>query len=133
MQQNPLYQQLLNFLTEFMQRLRTKKPKFFVYMQYGVLLMGSATGLPSLIAQFSQVTGIPIVLGPHWTIFENKFIAACSLGFWFASQLTTASKVTATKDGDVLKATDASKLPFTASLECKKAEVSGVPEVKETR
>lgn len=125
MQQN----QFINFLSEFLQRLRTKKPKFFVYCQYFVALLGAATGLPTAIAKFSAVTGIPIVLDAHWTMLENKFIAACAAGFFLASQLTTASKVTAIQDGTVLKATDTDKLPFTAQKECEKATAAGVPEV----
>lgn len=130
---NPLVQQIINFAAEFLQRLRTTKPKFFVYCQYAVALMGTATGLPALIEKVNSVGGFHIVLSNAFLLFENKFIAACSAGFWLASQLTTASKVTAIKDGTVLKATDSDKLPFTANVECQHATSAGVPEVKEAK
>lgn len=124
MQNNNL---LLAFLVELMNRLRTKKPKFFSYIQYGTGVMAAITGLPDLLVKWG------ITLPPALMIFENKFIAACSVGAFIASQLTSTSPVAAvTKDGAVLKQTDADKLPFTAKSEVKKAQNDLVPNTSVT-
>lgn len=120
--------QFLNFLIELGNRIRTKKPALFVRLQWITGVLGALTGLPSFI------TGtLGFTIPPVYHTLESKIIASICTGFFIASQLTSASTVTATKDGAVLKATDADKLPFTAQIECKKAETTGVPEVKETR
>lgn len=119
--------QLLNFLIELFQRLRTKKPKFFVYLQWITGALGAITGLPSFLAQFN------ITLPPAATAMENKYVAWATIGFLIASQLTSASKTqTVTADGAVLKQTDQKKLPFTAKAEVKKAQVDEVPNASVT-
>jgi hypothetical protein len=118
----PSSNQILNFLVELFSRLRTKKPKFFVYLQYLTAAMGAVTGLPGLLVQWG------VSLPPAMTILENKFVAACSVGFFIASQLTTANPTaTVTADGTVLKQTDPSKMPFTAQTEVKSAQDNRVP------
>jgi len=112
--------QLLTFLQELVNRVRTKKPRFFVYLQWITGAMGAITGLPALLASWG------ITLPPVMMTFENKLVAACSTGFFIASQLTTASPVAAvTEEGDVLKQTDAGKLPFTAQAEVKNVQTTG--------
>jgi hypothetical protein len=114
--------QLLNFLIELFSRLRTKKPKFFIVLQWLTAFMGAVTGLPALLIQWG------VTLPPALTILENKFVAACSVGFFIASQLTSASPAaTVTSDGAVLKQTNAAQLPFTAQVEVKKAQDDQVP------
>jgi hypothetical protein len=115
---NPLW----SFLIELVQRLKTKKPKFFVVLQYITGLLGAITGLPAFLAQFS------ITLPPTWLALENKYVAWASVGFLIASQLTTATPAaTVTKDGVVLTKTDEKKLPFTGEAEVKAAQVKQVP------
>lgn len=113
---------LLNFLIELVQRLRTKKPKFFVYLQYITGVLGAITGLPAFITQFG------IKLSPILTTLENKYVAWAAIGFAIASQLTSSSPVvTVTQDGAVLKQTDPVKMPFTSQTEIRKAQVDQVP------
>jgi len=127
--------QLLAFLIELANRLKTKKPRFFIYLQWLTGAMGAVTGLPGLLTTWG------ITLPPAATVLENKFVAACSVGFFIASQLTSASPVAAvTKDGAVLKQTDPVKLPFTSSAEIKKSQDAQIPnsevtlaEVKEVK
>jgi len=114
--------QFLAFLVELISRLRTKKPRFFIVLQWITGFMSAVTGLPSLLVSWG------ISLSPFWTTFENKFVAACTFGAFIASQLTSASPAaTVTADGVVLKQTDASKLPFTAEVEVKKAQEAQIP------
>ncbi len=123
----PKSNQLLNFLIELVGRLRTQKPRFFVYLQYITAAMGAVTGLPGLLMQWG------VTLPPAMTILENRFVAACSVGFFIASQLTTSSPVQAvTKDGAVLKQTDASKMPFTAQNEITTTQKARVPNTTTT-
>lgn len=108
---------LINFLKENLNRLFTKKPRFFIWWQWLTGGLSAVTGLPSLL------TTMGVSLSPHLAVLENKFVAACAIGFFLASQLTSASPVVAvTKDGTVLKATDADKLPFTSEVEVKKSQ-----------
>jgi hypothetical protein len=120
---NPLF----NFLVELLNRLKTKKPKFFVYLQYVTAAMGAVTGLPELLTSWG------VTFPPELTLLESKAVAFCSVGFFIASQLTSASPVAAvTKDGAVLKQTDSDKLPFTAQAEIKKAQDQQVPNTATT-
>lgn len=113
---------LLSFLIELVNRLKTKKPKFFIYLQWITGALGAVTGLPELLTSWG------IVLPSATLVLENKIVAACSIGFFIASQLTSASPVAAvTKDGAVLKQTDSKDLPFTAQTEVKKAQDAQVP------
>jgi hypothetical protein len=113
----PQQNQLLSFLIELVQRLRTKKPKFFVYLQWITSVFAAITGIPSFLAQFG------IVLPPAATALENKYVAWALIGFTNASQLTTAPPAaTVTADGKVLTLTDQSKMPFTAAKEVKSAQ-----------
>lgn len=119
MQANNLF---LAFLIEIVNRLKTKKPKLFVYLQYIVMGLGAITGIPSFLSQFS------IVLPPAATLFENKFVAWASIGFLIASQLTTQSTINSiSPQGPVNKQTDPKKLPFTALEEFKVAIKEGKP------
>jgi hypothetical protein len=123
----PQPNQFLNFLVELVSRLRTKKPKFFVYLQYLTGFMGAVTGLPALLIQWG------VTLPPAATVLENKFVAACSAGFFIASQLTTANPIAAvTKDGAVLKQTDAVVMPFTAQHEVVAAQKAEIPNTTTT-
>jgi len=108
---------LMDYLKELLQRLKTKKPKFFVVLQIITGVLGAITGLPAFLAQFS------IILPPAALVLENKYVAWASIGFMIASQLTTSSPAaTVTKDGVVLTKTDEKKLPFTEKVEVKKAQ-----------
>lgn len=92
----------LAFLLEIVNRLRTKKPKIFVYLQYITTVLGAITGIPAFLESFG--IKLPSVV----TMFENKFIAAVAIGFAIASQLTTNN--TTTPD---------TKLPFSTRMDNK--------------
>lgn len=114
--------QLLAFIVELFSRLRTKKPRFFIWLQWITGAASAVTGLPTLLTSWG------VQLSPALSVLENKFVAACTLGALIASQLTSSSPVeTVTADGAVLKQTDASKLPFTAETEVKKAQDAQIP------
>lgn len=112
----------LSFLVELFNRFATKKPKLFVYLQWVMLGLGAVTGLPA----FLQKLGI--TLSPALTVFENKFVAAAAAGFVLCTQLVTKSPtVGVTADGTPIAPTDAAKLPFTAKVEIKEAQVKEIP------
>ena len=112
---------LIAFLKENLNRLFTKKPRFFIWWQWLTGALSAVTGLPYVVSLFGT-------LPPPLLALENKIVAACATGFFLASQLTSASPVaTVTKDGAVLKQTDADKLPFTAQVEVTKAQQDLVP------
>lgn len=114
--------QFLAFTVEIFNRIATKKPKLFVYLQYIVLALGAVTGLPAFLTQLG------VTLTPSLTIFENKFVAAAASGFWLASQLVTKPAVVGvTKDGAVITQTDPVRLPFSSEVEVKKAQVDQIP------
>lgn len=114
--------QFLSFMIELLNRLKTKKPRFFIWIQFVTAFMSAVTGIPALLIKWG------VVLSPPWSTLENKFVAACSIGAFIASQLTSATPAaTVTKDGAVLKQTDASALPFTAEVEVKKAQQDQIP------
>jgi hypothetical protein len=114
--------QFLSFLVELAQRLRTKKPRFFIVLQWLTGVLAGVTGIPSFLAQFH------ITLPPAATALENKYVAWAAIGFSLASQLTTANPAaTVTADGTVLTETDAKKMPFTKQAEVKKAQDNEIP------
>jgi hypothetical protein len=119
--------QFLSFLVELAQRIRTKKPKFFVVLQWLTGVLAGVTGIPSFLAQFN------IVLPPAMTALENKYVAWAAIGFSLASQLTAAPPAaTVTADGTVLTATDEKKMPFTTKVEVKKAQDAEIPNSSST-
>lgn len=118
---------LIAFLKENLNRLFTKKPRFFIWWQWLTGALSAVTGLPGLLAMLN------VNLPAHFAALENKFVAACAAGFFLASQLASASPVVAvTKDGAVLKKTDPQALPFTAQVEVKKAQDAEIPNTATT-
>jgi hypothetical protein len=118
---------LINFLRESLNRLKTKKPKYFIWWQYITGAMALITWLPTLL------TNLGVTLPAAATSIMVKLVAACTTGVLFTSQLTTSSPVQAvTKDGAVLKQTDAQVLPFTAANEVKRAQDARVPNTSTT-
>ena len=111
-----------SFLVELIKRLKTAKPKFFIYLQDAALVLGAITGIPAFLEQYN------IVLPPAVTMFENKFVAAATVGFLIASQLTSQSTINSiSPQGPVNKQTNPVALPFTAKMEEKQAIKEGKP------
>jgi hypothetical protein len=111
-----------SFLVELVKRLKTSKPKFFVYLQYFTMGLGAITGIPSFLLQFG------ITLPPAVSVLENKYVAWASVGFLIASQLTTQSTINSiSPQGPVNKQTNPKNLPFTAAVEVKEAVKEGKP------
>lgn len=117
---NPLFQ----FLQELFLRFSAKSPTFFKIWQLISSILVAVTGLPDFLQMFG------ITLPAPWNALESKAVAFAAAGVLFMSLLTTQSKVTSkTEDGALLKKTDETKLPFTASQEAvavTKKEATGV-------
>lgn len=104
--------QLLNFLREMLNRAFTKSPMFFRIWQWasGILLV--MTGIPELLEQLG------VALPEPFSTMAIKAVAWASAGMYFMSLFPTQSNVVAaTEQGDLLKQTDSTKLPFTAKSE----------------
>jgi hypothetical protein len=110
----------LTWLQENIKRLFSKSPLFFIWWQrisFGLVLI---TAIP----EFLQMAGIELP-EPFNTQF-SKIVLACSVGILWMARLSSQSvAVAVTPEGDVLKKTDETKLPFTAHAEQTKAEKPG--------
>lgn len=104
----------LNFFVELWQRLRTKSPTFFRVLQLFSALLTFAGYIPSILQRWFNVE----VPGHIITMCED--ISKYSAGFLVAASLPVSSTTVAvTTQGEILKKTDETKLPFTAIKEVK--------------
>lgn len=117
---------LIAWLSENLNRLFAKSPKFFRVWQIIAVVLVLITGLPQLFEQFD------INLPTLWNDRVNSAIAWASRGLLLMSLLSVQSKpIGVTDDGTVIKATN-EKLPFTASNEAKSAVKKDLPKVDVT-
>lgn len=101
---------LIAFLSEAIQRLSTKAPKFFVVLQWVSGFVSAITGLPEALASFG------ITLPPQLTVFENKIVAIASLVALVMAKLPVQhDMVSKDSSGAPLVKLDPKKLPFSAS------------------
>lgn len=125
MNTNPM---VIKFIQEFFQRLFTKSPKFFRVWQLLLSIATIVTGLPELL-QYLHIT-----LPPSLAILENQTVSIATSAALLMTLLTTQSKpVGVTTTGEVIKKTNETKLPFTATAEQKSAEKKNVPDVQVTK
>lgn len=104
----------LNFFVELWQRLRTKSPTFFRVLQLFSALLSVAGYVPSMLQRWFNVE----VPGHIITMCED--ISKYAVGFLAAASLPVSSTTVAvTTQGEILKKTDETKLPFTAIKEVK--------------
>lgn len=110
------------FLSETLQRLKERSPKFFkVWNTFNSILLVVA-GLPVILTQFG-VTDLNIL--PAYVLKIITFASAWGL---FMNKLTVQSTpIGVTPGKTVLKVTDESKLPFTAANEQKIAIKENIP------
>lgn len=110
----------LSWLQENIKRLFSKSPLFFIWWQRISFALVLITAIP----EFLQMAGIELP-EPFNTQF-SKIVLACSIGIlWMARLSSQSTAVAVTPEGDVLKKTDETKLPFTAQAEQTKAEKPG--------
>lgn len=102
--------QFLNFFIELIKRFRNKSPKFFNILSYVMLAAFVLTGLPGFLEDTFK-----IVL-PEWAdVLANKVLGWVTFALAIGFQLPADSPVVTTSvSGTPLKATDETKLPFTA-------------------
>ncbi len=112
------------FLKELVLRVSSKSPKFFQILQIISGAFVLITGLPD----FLSLLGITI---PEvWNEHLNTAIAWASRGMFLISLLTTQSKpIGIDVNGNILKSTNETKLPFTDLQE--KKQVAKQDSVKE--
>lgn len=107
---------IITFLQELLQRLFTRSPKFFKIWTIIAGALVLVTGLPELL------TAININVPDLWNAKITTAVAWASRAALFMSLLTTSSKPAGvTPTGTIIKATDTTKLPFTAAEEKKEA------------
>ena len=109
--------QIILFLKENLQRIFTKSPLFFKIWSTISGLLVLVTGIPELVNSISGVITIPEV----WNASITLAVAWASRAALFMSLLTTQSEPMLIR-GDVVKVTNADKLPFTALAEQKIVE-----------
>lgn len=119
---------ILSFLSEFVQRLRTKSPAFFRILQ---LIVGCLTGLSYLPTILCNWFGVD--LAPHFVTMCNdiaKYSTGLLAGLFLPAE---TAPVAIMNDGDLLKKTDEKRLPFTAQCEDKidREKLKHVPKVAE--
>lgn len=107
--------QFWNWLKETANRFFQKSPKYFRIWQRIAITAGAISGLPLALGE------IPGVHLPTWALSGWNYIGLlCSAIVFVNSKLTVDTPVVAVTDsGTQLKATDETKLPFTASAEAK--------------
>lgn len=104
----------LNFFVELWQRLRTKSPTFFRVLQLFSALLTFAGYIPSILQRWFNVE----VPGHIITMCED--ISKYAAGFLIAASLpVSAQPIAITSEGQMLKKTDETKLPFTAEKEAR--------------
>jgi hypothetical protein len=113
---------VIDFLSEFLNRLFTKSPKFFKVLQIFFGLLTFASYVPSMLQRWFGVE----VPGPTITLLED--IAKYSAGFFAALLLPVKQvPVAQTPEGEAIKVTDEKKMPFTAKAETKAMEEAVPP------
>lgn len=118
MNNNPL----VLFLLETIKRLAVKSPKFFAIWQWILGLLASLTGFPALLRSIKVIHSLP----PFLEALSNADVAFAALGGLAVAFLTSQSKpVAVTKEGEIIKKTDQTALPFTAVHETKIATKEG--------
>lgn len=116
---------VLTWLQELIQRFFTKSPLFFKIWTIvsGALVL--ITGVPELLSTMN------IHIPDLWNVKVTAAVAWASRAALFMSLLTTQSKpVGVTKTGEVVKATNENKLPFTAATEQMSAVKNEVTKVE---
>lgn len=114
------------FFKEFLNRLRTKSPRFFFILQLFGASLTFASYVPTMLERWTT-----LIVSQHFINFCED-IAKYAAGFTLAAMLPAESKPTAmTQQGDVLKKLDSGTYPFTANQEMKQAEKGAVPVIKD--
>lgn len=111
-----------DFISETLQRLFQKSPKFFKWWQIvsGIFTIGA--GIPYLLVQCN------VHLPEPFATMSNKAITFFAAGAWFMSKLTVKSPpIAQTENGEAITVLDKTKLPFTTKSEAKEIEQTVPP------
>lgn len=118
---------ILLFLQENLTRLKTKSPTFFKVWAIVSTVLVLITGIPAFLNMFG------VTIPDLWSDKVTQAVAWASRASLFMSLLSTQSKAVAVDEsGALLKKTDEKNLPFTATVETKKALKEDLPIVTET-
>lgn len=113
---------IMSFLTEMIQRLKQKSPKFFKIWNIFNSIVLFVSGLPVILTQFG-ITDLNVL--PAYVL---KIITFCAAWGLFMTKLTVSSTpIGVTHKGDVLKVSIDDKLPFTTAVEKKAAAKENIP------
>ncbi len=109
----------LAWLSENLNRLFTKSPLFYKVWQIilGALIL--VTGLPKFLLAFHLHIPSP------YDVFANQSVAWCSIGAFIMASLSSKGRVQVS-EGEIVKKTDETKLPFTAEAEKKEVEKQNI-------
>lgn len=119
-------QWLIDWVIETIQRLRMKRPKYFLYLSRFGDIATMLTGLPYILVQIENTFAVSF---PYFlTAFSNKLALGIGLGFSLASRLTVKSTVVAqTTEGSAITVMDKTNMPFTEKSEAKDIKEAAPP------
>lgn len=114
-------QWLKDWLKESFQRLKMKRPKYFLYLSRFGDIMVMLAGLPYMLKQFESICyelGWAFVFPDFITALSNKLAFGIGLGFSIAARLTVkATPVAQTEGGQAVTMLDKGNMPFTTKSE----------------
>lgn len=112
---------IIDFITEAINRLRTKSPKFFFVFQLIGAILILLGYVPWMLNRWTPLT--PSAYFINFCTDVSKYASGFLLAALFAVKTPVVAQ---TEEGDAVKVTDDKKMPFTAKAETKVIE-STVP------
>jgi len=103
-------EQIANFFVEFIKRFGTPQPKFFKILT----VVGAVATFLAFAPDLLSFLDIP--LPGEWQPWIERILKIAGITTIIVSKLTTQSKVVEA-DGEILKTTNETALPFTAAVE----------------
>lgn len=118
----PLPQWLTDWITETLNRLFIKQPKYFKYWSWLSYAGMGVSGVPYLLTWFG------VELSEPFATLSNKFVTGVSVAMYWMSKLAVkTAPVAQTETGEAIKITDDKKMPFTSKSEAKDVDKTVPP------
>lgn len=115
---------LVAFIGEIFSRLKQKSPLFFIIWQWISGAVVAVTGIPEVLT----ATGVHLT-GVFLQVENTAVTVAAGLVLFFSALPVKSDTVAVSTNGQPLKSTNQSALPFTAKAENKIASVENHPVV----
>lgn len=113
---------LADWLTETLNRLFIKQPKYFKYWTWLSVAGMVISGIPYVL------TALGIILPEPFASTSSKFISGVSVAmFWMSKLVVKSPQVGKTTEGQAVHVTNEKKMPFTSADEKKDAQEAVPP------